>query len=309
MARLVAQGYSQIPSIDFNQTFAPTVRRESLRIFLAVSALLRFLVEQMDIVGAYLESLMGDNKLPIFMKLPRGMRDLRSVREGLVCRLLRSIYGLKQSDRLWNQKVIGFLQTLGFKLLNADLSILIFNRDGAILMISVYVDDFLLASNNLQALQWLKSGISNKYNVKDLGEVRTIIRWQVTRDRTTGTLKINQSSFIQDFIENENVKGCNSVSIPMKAGCFIEMSEPGDYEEVNIKPYQRLIRKLMYLSCGTRPDIAFAVGQLSKHNSDPRAGHMKAAKKVVRYLKGTMHLGLVYGSQPQSETLAAFLPF
>ena len=176
-------------------------------------------------------------------------------------------------------------------------------------MISVYVDDFLLASNNLQALQWLKSGISNKYNVKDLGEVCTIIRWQVTRDGTAGTLKINQSSFIRDFIESENVTDCNSVSIPMKAGCFIEMSEPGDYEEVDIKPYQRLIGKLMFLSCDTRPDIAFAVGQLSKHNSDPRAGHMKAAKKVVRYLKGTMHLGLVYGSQPQSETLAALLPF
>ncbi len=75
-ARLVAQGYSQIPSIDFNKTFAPIVRRESLKIFLAVSALLGFLVEQMDIVGVYLESLMGDNKLPIFIKLRPGMRDL-----------------------------------------------------------------------------------------------------------------------------------------------------------------------------------------------------------------------------------------
>ncbi len=91
----------------------------------------------------------------------------------------------------------------------------------------------------------------------------------------------------------------------MKAGCFIEMSESGHYEEVDIKLYQRLIGKLMYLSCGTGPEIAFAVGQLSKYNSDHRAGHMKSAKKMVRYLNGTMHLGLVYGSQPQSETPAA----
>ncbi len=76
---------------------------------------------------------------------------------------------------------------------------------------------------------------------------------------------------------------CNSVSIPMKAGYFIEMLESSDYEEVDIKPFQRLIGKLIYLSFGTRPDIAFAVGQLSKHNSDLRAGHMKAEKKVVRY--------------------------
>ena len=245
-ARLVAQGYSQIPGIDLNEMFAPTVRRESLRIFLAVSALLGFLVEQMDIVRAYLKSLIGDDKLLIFIKVSSGMRDLRSVKVGLVCRLLRSIYGLKQSGRLWNQKVIRFLQTLGFKPLNADPSILISKRDGAILMITVYVDNFVLASNNLEVLQWIKSGISNEYNVKDLGEVRTIIGWQVTRDRIARTLKINQSSFIQDLIESEIMTDCYSVSIPMKAGCFIEMSKPGDYKEVDIKPYQRLNGKLMY---------------------------------------------------------------
>ncbi len=164
-------------------------------------------------------------------------------------------------------------------------------------MISVYVDNFLLASNNLQALQWLKSGISNEYNVKDLGKVCTIIGWQVTRDRIAGTLKINQSFFIRDLIESENMMDCNSVSVLIEADCFIEMSEPGDYKEVDIKHHQRLIGKLMYLFFGTRPDIAFAVGQLSKQNLDPRAGHMKAAKKVVWYLKETMHLGLVYRSQ------------
>lgn len=129
-ARLVAQKYSQIPGIDFNETFAPIVRRESLRIFLAISALFRFLVEQIDIVGAYLESLMGVNKLPILMKLPPGMRNLRSIRAGLVCRLLRSIYSLKQSGRLWNQKVITFLKTLRFNPLNAEPSILVSTRDG-----------------------------------------------------------------------------------------------------------------------------------------------------------------------------------
>lgn len=101
---------------------------------------------------------------------------------------------------------------------------------------------------------------------------------------------------------------CNSVNIPMKAGWFIEMSEPGDYEEVNIKSHQRLIGKLMYLLCGTRPDIIFTVGQLSKHNLDPRSGYMKTVKKVVKYLKRTMRLGLVYGSS-QNDVLAASSPF
>lgn len=80
----------------------------------------------------------------------------------------------------------------------------------------------------------------------------------------------------------------------MKAGNFIEMLKEGDYEETNIKAYQRLIDKLMYLSYGTRPDITFIVRQLSKQNSNPRIGHFKAAKKVLQYLKSTMHLGITY---------------
>lgn len=127
-----------------------------LRIFLAISCLFNFIIEQVDIVGAYLESLLGDNDLPIFMKLPPGMEKLRTVRAGLVCRLLRSIHGLRQSSRLWNQKVTAFLRSLGFKALNADPSILIhWGSDGEIThvtLISVYVDDFLLAAKDQKSV-------------------------------------------------------------------------------------------------------------------------------------------------------------
>lgn len=113
-------------------------------------------------------------------------------------------------------------------------------------------------------------------------------------------MKIDQSAFIRDLIEEEGMSDCNSVNIPMKAGNFIDMPEADDHEEADLKTYQRLVGKLMYLSCGTRPDIAFVVGQLSRRNADPRVGHLKAAKRVVRYLKGTMHLGHIYGSPLQS---------
>ena len=114
-ARLVAQGFSQVQGIDFSETFAPTVRRESLRIYLALCLMLNLIIHQVDIVGAYIESLLSDNELPIFMKLPPGMHNLRQIREGLLCRLLRSLYGLKQSGRLWNQNVVAFYKCIGFK--------------------------------------------------------------------------------------------------------------------------------------------------------------------------------------------------
>lgn len=165
--RLVAQGFSQVHGIDFDETFSPTVRRESSKIFLAISCLLNLIVEQVDIVGAYLESLLTDNKLPIFMKLPPGMEAFRSIRAGLVVRLLRSICGLRQSGRLWNQKVIAFFKSLGFRALNADPCILVrqTEEEGTIL-VGVYVDDFLLAAKQREPLDWIKKSLKEEYNVK-----------------------------------------------------------------------------------------------------------------------------------------------
>lgn len=87
----------------------------------------------------------------------------------------------------------------------------------------------------------------------------------------------------------------------MKAGSSIDMTDADDYEEEDLHTYQHLIGKLMYLACGNRLDIAFAVGQLSKHNADPKKGHLRAVRRVVRYLKGTMNLGLVFGRQPNGQ--------
>lgn len=110
-------------------------------------------------------------------------------------------------------------------------------------------------------------------------------------------MKIDQSAFIRDLVIEEGLTECNANVIPMKAGSVIEMTEPEDYKEADLRTYQRLIGKLMYLACGTRPDIAFVTGQLSRHNADPRKGHLRAAKRVVRYLCGTMEMGLVFGRE------------
>lgn len=134
--------------------------------------------------------------------------------------------------------------------------------------------------------------MKDEYNVKNLGEVKTIIGWQVTRGPST--IKIDQLAFIYDHIKKKSMREYNSVSTLMKAGNFIEMQGEDDYKEVDLKIYQELIGKFIYLSCGTRPDILFVVRQLSKRNIDPRVRHLKAAKRVMQYLKDTMQLGLIY---------------
>ncbi len=195
-ARLVAQGFSQVQEINFSKSFALTVRRESLQIYLAICLMLNLFIHQVEIVGAYLESQIGNNKFSIFMKLPPEMHYLRQIRKGLFCRLLKSLYGLKQSGKLWNQDVIVFYKSIGFTQLNSDPNILIRHLEVETSIVSMYVDDFLLASNTMAILETLKKSLSKEYDTKGLRKVKTIIGWQIGRDHASRTMKIDRSAFI-----------------------------------------------------------------------------------------------------------------
>lgn len=138
--------------------------------------MLNMFIHQMDIIGAYLESLLGDNKLSIFIKLSLGMDNLRQIQEGLLCRLLKSLYGLKQSKRLWNQNIIVFYKRIGFWQFNEDFSIFIRYLGIEISIINMYVNNFLLALNTMNTFDMLKQSLVEEYDTKDLGEVKTIIR-------------------------------------------------------------------------------------------------------------------------------------
>ncbi len=235
--RLVAQGFSQVHGINFSKTFARIVRRKSLQIYLVLCLILNLFIHQVDIVGAYLESLLKDNELPIFMKLPPGMHHLCQIREGLLCKLLRSLYSLRQLGKLWNQNVIVFYKSIGFVQLNEDPSILIRHSKCEISIVSIYIDDFLLASNIMAILNSLKKSLLKEYDTKDLGEVKTIIGWQISYNNTAETMKIDQSAFIRDLVIEEGLTECNANVIPMKAGSAIEMSEPKNYEDADLRTY------------------------------------------------------------------------
>ena len=109
----------------------------------------------------------------------------------------------------------------------------------------MYVNDFLLALNKIGTLNKLKQSLAKKYDIKNLGEVKTIIGWQINQDTAVGTIKIHQSAFVQDLVIKEGLTDYNSNIIPMKAGLSIEMSEPENYGEADLRSYQRLVGKLM----------------------------------------------------------------
>lgn len=137
--------------------------------------MLNLFIYQINIMDAYLESLLSDNKLPIFMKLLPGVCNLHQVRERLLCRLLKSLYSLKQSRKFWKQDVIAFYKNIKFIQLNNDSNILIQYVENKISIVSIYIDNFLLTSNIIATLKALKVSFSKEYNIKDLDKVKTII--------------------------------------------------------------------------------------------------------------------------------------
>lgn len=149
----------------------------------------------------------------------------------------------------------------------------------------------------------MKQSLARKYNIKNLEEIKIIIGWQITRDTALSTMKIRQSAVIWDLVIEKKLTKCNPIVISMKARSIIKMTEPKNYEEMNLHIYQQLIDKLMYLLCGTKSDIFFVVEQFSRYNADPTKDHFWAAKRIVQYLWDTMVMSLIYGQKLNSRML------
>lgn len=148
-ARLVEKRFSQVSRIDFTKTFAPTIRQEFLRIFLAISVLLNLILIQINVIDAYLKSALKQNEQLIFITVAQ-VRQLG--RNGLVCKSCKSLYDLKRAEKLWNKTVIKFFEKLGFDTMNRDPCILIMVYERDLIIIEIYIDNSLLGSRNYIAL-------------------------------------------------------------------------------------------------------------------------------------------------------------
>lgn len=294
-ARLVIKGCSQRQGIDYKETFAPVIRYNTLRFLIALAAKHNLEIRQLDAVTAFLN---GELKEDIYMNQPIEFSDGTKQ----VCKLQKSLYGLKQASRIWNETLNSVLVKFGLKRNEADQCVYHRIEGQSIIIVAVYVDDVVIFSNHKQWENELCSTLSSNFRMKDLGEAKQVLGIRITRDRKSGTISINQTQYLLDVLDRFRMSDCNPVSTPLDLNQKISLkfcpTSDNERQEMAKIPYEQLIGCLQFAAQVTRPDISFAVNLLSRYKANPGKAHWGAAKRILRYLKGTANKRLIYTSTP-----------
>jgi len=296
-ARLVARGFTQQEGVDYHETYAPVVKMTSIRVLLSIAAIYDLEVHQMDVKTAFLNGKLDEE---LYMQQPEGFVQPGS--EHLVCRLQKTLYGLKQSPRVWYKTIDKFFTKQGFQRVEFDYGLYIIWTDTLRFIIALYVDDILLACNDMKRLAAMKQSLSAEYEMSDLGEAEYILGIKVQRDRPQRSIYLSQQSYIEEVLQRFDMHNSKPVDTPMHTDT--KLTKPADDEPHSSPsiPYQSAVGSLMYALTCTRPDIAFAVSTVSRFSSRYTEQHWKAVKRIMRYLQRTKHYRLRLGSSIDSSS-------
>ena len=294
-ARLVAKGYSQIPGIDYTDIYSPVVKHTSIRVLLGLVAANNYELEQLDVTTAFLN---GELEEEIFMQQPEGF--VVPGKEDYVCKLNKSLYGLKQSPRQWYKRFDSFMTSHEFKRCTRDSCVYYKNcDDGSMIYLLLYVDDMLIAAKDMKEIQKLKDQLKAEFEMKDLGAAKKILGMEIVRDRKSRVLHLSQKNYIERILRRFNMHEAKPVNTPFaahfKLSSALSPTTETDMEYMARVPYSSVVGSLMYAMICTRPDLAYAVSMVSRYMANPGKEHWKAVQWIFRYLRGTSSLCLHFG--------------
>ncbi|CAH9133803.1 unnamed protein product, partial [Cuscuta epithymum] len=288
-ARLVAKGFTQVEGVDFHETFAPVAKLVTVRCLLAVAVKQNWVVHQLDVNNAFLH---GDLSEDVYMRIPQGFTKGGDTR---VCKLHKSLYGLRQASRNWYHKFTQALTKIGFCQSQADHSLFIFRQNSITTFALIYVDDVILAGNDITHINEVKGYLDTAFSIKDLGKLKYFLGIEVARSPEGFVL--SQRKYTLDILEESGLLAGRPCSFPMEQNLKLRPNDGSP--PVDASSYRRLIGRLLYLTV-TRPDIVYSVSQLSQFLNNPRQTHLDAAIRVLRYLKQTPGQGIFLSSENDS---------
>ncbi|CAI7852703.1 unnamed protein product [Closterium sp. NIES-54] len=291
-ARYVARGFSQRQGVDYFQTFSPTPKITTLRVLLHVAAQRDYELHSLDVSTAFLQGSLHEE---IWLRRPPGFTGSFPV--GTQWSLRRPVYGLRQAPREWHDTLRTTLAALGFAPSTADPSLFL-RTDTSLppFYILVYVDDLVFSTADTAGLAHVKSELQKRHTCTDLGELRSYLGLQITRDKAQCTITLTQSHMVQQVLQRFDFTYSSPQATPLSTRHSLS-ALPSDESVEPSGPYPELVGCLMYLMTCTRPDLAYPFSILARYVAPGRhrPEHMAAAKRVLHYLCSTSGLGLVLG--------------
>ena len=292
-ARLVADGNTQKHGVDFDRIFASVVRTSTIRLVLALAAARDYNLTSFDIRQAYLQAELTRD---LYMRPPPDVYPYDSKKRPLVCKLRRSLYGLKQAGREWAVLLTAFLLDWGFARSPMDPCLYLFTAGTAVLWVCIYVDDGLLCDNDAALRDRFVAALSARFPTEDKGELQWMLNVALTRDRPARSLVLSQALYVSDLVAKYGHWIDSSLTrrfdSPMDEGVRLSPDDQPaigspEYDQMATRRpvYMSLVGGYLWLANMTLWHLAYAAGQLSRFLSNPGPAHFRAALRLLAYLR------------------------
>ncbi|GJS29737.1 retrovirus-related pol polyprotein from transposon TNT 1-94 [Tanacetum coccineum] len=292
-ARLVDQGYCQQEGIDYDETYAPVARLESIRILLAYACALDFKLFQMDVKSAFLNGFINEE---VYVAQPPGFIDF--AKPDHVYRLKKALYRLKQAPKAWYDRLKSFLIKHDYTMGMVDNTLFTKKKGSNLIIVQMYVDDIIFGSTCQEMCDEFAKIMHDEFEMSMMGELKFFLGLQIKQ--LDDGIFFNQSKYIKEMLKKFGLEDSKPIKTPMSTETKLTRDEEG--ESVDNTKYRGMIGSLLYLTA-SRPDIMFSVCLCARFQEDPKTSHLEAVKRIFRYIKGTTHLGLWYPKGSGIETI------